>query len=78
MEDFPIEKISFTRSIISGAEGDASIEVVVEPFDLELDEYSESVDTMIRLESINIPIDPKQLEGRAFHFPVNCSSSDPI
>lgn len=71
MEEFPIEQLSFTKARINGADGNASIEVVVEPFDLELNEYSESVDTLIRLDSINLPVDPKQLEGKEFNFPTN-------
>ncbi|ENB2050547.1 hypothetical protein D2H34_001954 [Vibrio fluvialis] len=71
MEEFPIEKLSFTKARISGADGNTSIEIVVEPFDLELDGYSESVDTLIRLDSINLPNKPQQLEGKEFNFPTN-------
>ena len=73
MEEFPIKKLSFSRARISGTDGNASIDICIEHLVLELDGYSESVDTQIRLDSIEMPANPKMLEGKEFHFPINPS-----
>ena len=71
MEDFPIEKITVKKATLNGSSGDASIEIELEPFELDLDDYYESVNTSIRLDGINISVDPRELEGKEYRFPVN-------
>ena len=71
MEVFPIERVKFTKAALSGIDGNASIEIYIAPFELALEEHSEQVDTSIRLDSINISVDVKELEGKKFLFPVN-------
>lgn len=71
MQDFPIEKVVYSKSILSGNAGDVSIEIFLSRFELESDGYTESVQTSIRLEGINIPNNPDELEGRKYVFPVN-------
>lgn len=73
MEDFPIEKIAFTKAVLKGTNGNASIEIGIAPFELSLDGYSETVDTLIRLDSVAISANPRELEGKKFTFPVNPS-----
>lgn len=71
MEHFPIQKIVFTKAKLQGVDGNVSIEIGVVPFELSLDGYSENVDTCIRLDSVRIPVNPVELEGKQFTFPVN-------
>ena len=71
MEKFPTAKVTPTKAKLSGQPGDVSIEIFLEPFELVFEDYSENVDTSIRLDSVNIPTEPKILEGKTFHFPVN-------
>jgi hypothetical protein len=73
MEKFPIEKVLFTSAVLNGTDGNVSIEISLAPFELSLDGYSENVDTHICLESIRIPANPLELEGKQFDFPVNPS-----
>jgi len=53
---FPIDELEFTKAVINGKDGDVSMEIAIRPFKLTLDDYSESIDTSIRLDSISIPI----------------------
>ncbi len=71
MEGFPIELISATNAIMKGSSGTVSLEIELAPFELKIDDYSESVKTSIRLEGINIPLELTELEGREFLFPIN-------
>ncbi|MCC5824877.1 hypothetical protein [Alkalimonas sp.] len=71
MEEFPIQKIVFTKAKIQGKDGNVSIEVDVAPFELNLDGYAENVDTCIRLDCVRIPRNPVELEGKEFIFPIN-------
>jgi len=71
MDDFPIEKLRFTNAKLSGIDGSISIEIGVAEFELSQDEYTENVDTCIKLEGINLPQDVANLAGKSFSFPVN-------
>ena len=71
MECFPIQKIEFTKAKLQGVAGNASIEISVVHFELILDGYSEPVDTFIRLDSVRIPVNPADLKGKQFTFPIN-------
>ncbi len=71
VENFPIEKLKFTSATISGVDGDVSLEIGIEPFELSLDGYSEKIETVISLDGINLPIEPNELTGRTFTFPIN-------
>ena len=71
MVDFPIEKVVFRKATLKGESGNASIEIDIAPFDLSLDDYSENIETVIRLNGIDIPIHPKEIEGKHFTFPIN-------
>ncbi|TOJ74857.1 hypothetical protein CGI32_25090, partial [Vibrio parahaemolyticus] len=71
MENFPIEKLKFTSAKISGVDGDVSLEIGIEPFELSLDDYSEKIETVISLNGINLPTELNELAGRTFTFPVN-------
>ncbi len=71
MEPFPLQKIRPTACAFSGSDGDVSLEIRLVPFELGEDEDSEIVETSIRLESIDLPANPKALAGRTFDFPVN-------
>ncbi|MCP4407938.1 MAG: hypothetical protein GY807_09315 [Gammaproteobacteria bacterium] len=71
MENFPVAKIAPIKGSLTGRDGDASIEIFLDPFELSADGYSEQVDTSIRLDTINIPINPESLEGKEYLFPVN-------
>lgn len=71
MIDFPIEKLKFTSTTISGVDGNVSLEIGVEPFELSLDGYSENIETVIRLDTINMPKELSELVGKSFLFPVN-------
>ena len=71
MNNFPIEKILPIKGKLTGQDGDASIEIFLEPFELSADGYSEQVETSVRMDTINIPVDPKTLEGNEYLFPVN-------
>ncbi|SGZ09866.1 hypothetical protein [Moritella viscosa] len=71
MEDFPIQVISATKATMKGSSGNVSLEIELVPFELKIDDYSESVKTSIRLEGIKIPIASSELEGREFLFPTN-------
>ena len=68
---FPIQNLVFGPAILSGSDRGVSIEINIEPFELSFDGYTETVDTSIRLDSINIPISPKEIEKAEFAFPVN-------
>ncbi len=46
VENFPIEKLKFTSAKISGVDGDVSLEIGIEPFELSLDDYSEKIETV--------------------------------
>ena len=56
MHIFPTQIIKFVEAILSGESGDVSIEIRILPFELTIDGYSESVDTSIRLDGIDIPL----------------------
>jgi len=71
MEDFPIAKVVPTKAKFQGKDGDVSIEVFLKPFELKLEDYCEDVETSIRLDSIDCPINPAQVEGQVFNFPTN-------
>ena len=71
MHTFPIQKIRFVEAVLSGEKGDMSIEITLSPFELTIDDYSESVDTSIRLDGIDISSEPIELEEKIFTFPVN-------
>lgn len=71
MEDFPKTKIAPIKGKLSGRDGDASLEIFLEPFELSVEDYSEQVDTSIRLKTINILVNPEFIEGKAYSFPVN-------
>ncbi|TVO93202.1 hypothetical protein [Shewanella algae] len=71
MEEFPIEKLKYTSATISGIDGDVSLEIGIEPFELSLDGYSEKIETVISIDGINLPTKLSELAGRTFTFPVN-------
>ncbi|MDV2963131.1 hypothetical protein RU080_15445 [Shewanella algae] len=71
MENFPIEKLKYTSATISGVDGDVSLEIGIEPFELSLDGYSEKIETVISIDGINFPTKLSELAGRTFTFPVN-------
>lgn len=71
MENFPIEKLKYTSATISGVDGDVSLEIGIEPFELSLDGYSEKIETVISIDGINLPTKLSELAGRTFTFPVN-------
>ena len=71
MEAFPKNKIKPIKGELSGSDGDASIEILLEKFELEVEGYSEEVETSIRLDSIDIPTSPEVIEDKVFQFPVN-------
>ncbi len=71
VENFPIEKLKFTSATISGVDGDVSLEIGIEPFELSLDGYSEEIETVISLNGINVPSELSELTGKTFTFPVN-------
>ncbi|TOB46260.1 hypothetical protein CGK04_24510, partial [Vibrio parahaemolyticus] len=56
---------------MSGVDGDVSLEIGIEPFELSLDDYSEKIETVISLNGINLPTELNELAGRTFTFPVN-------
>ncbi|MDF4971534.1 hypothetical protein P3573_23405 [Vibrio parahaemolyticus] len=64
MENFPIEKLKFTSAKISGVDGDVSLEIGIEPFELSLDGCSEKIETVISLNGINLPTELNELTGR--------------
>ncbi|TOB14884.1 hypothetical protein CGK11_24915, partial [Vibrio parahaemolyticus] len=66
-----MEKLKFTSAKISGVDGDVSLEIGIEPFELSLDDYSEKIETVISLNGINLPTELNELAGRTFTFPVN-------
>ena len=68
---FPIEKLKFDFAELKGSDKNVSIKINIEPFELSLNEYSETVDTSLRLDSVEIPIKLKELEGKEFTFPIN-------
>ncbi|WP_394252704.1 hypothetical protein [Vibrio profundi] len=71
MQTFPIEKLKFSCATISGVDGDVSIEIGIEPFELSLDGYSEKIETVICLGGIHLPKEFNELTGRTFTFPIN-------
>lgn len=71
MEVFPINTLVFSEAKLSGTDGDASLEISIVSFNLQLGDYSEPVDTVVRLDSINIPVNLRLLENREFTFPTN-------
>ncbi|WP_435433505.1 hypothetical protein [Vibrio navarrensis] len=71
VENFPIENLKFTSATISGVDGDVSLEIGIEPFELSLDGYSEEIETVISLYGINVPSELSELTGKTFTFPVN-------
>ena len=71
MAIFPMQDLKFNFAELKGSDRDVSIEINIEPFELSLDEYSETIETSIRLDSIGIAINPKELERKEFKFPVN-------
>jgi len=71
MEKFPKNKINPISGILSGIDGDVSLEIKLSPFELEFEEYSETVDSSIRLDGVSIPLNPKLLEGKKYRFPIN-------
>ena len=71
MHIFPTQIIKFVEAILSGESGDVSIEIRILPFELTIDGYSESVDTSIRLDGIDIPSEPSELQENSYTFPIN-------
>ncbi len=71
MEPFPKQKIRPQSGKLSGEDGNVSLEIFLSPFELELEDHSERVETSIRLDGIDIPASTAALEGKAFTFPVN-------
>ncbi len=71
MEVFPTDKVVLVGAKLAGINGNASIEIHLEPFELRIDDYQEAVETSIRLDGIGIPIDPSLLEEKVFEFPIN-------
>lgn len=71
MIDFPIEKLKFTSTMVTGVNGNVSFEVGVKPFELSIDGCSKNIETVIRLDTINLPKDLGGLTGQSFTFPVN-------
>lgn len=69
MENFPIEKLKYTSATISGVDGDVSLEIGIEPFELSLDGYSEKIETVISIDGINLPTKLSELAGRNIYFP---------
>jgi len=71
MKKFPIDKISPIEGSLSIIDDDVSIEINLKPFELIIDDYSEDIETSIRLDGINIPSNPNLLEEKEFNFPIN-------
>ncbi len=71
MRDFPVEKIRPISAKLSGANGNASLRIDLEPFELSIGEYAELFDQPIRFDGIKIPTDSRMLEGNSFEFPAN-------
>ncbi len=71
MEKFPLHRISPKSGTLFGLDGDVSLEISLSPFELSAGDYSERVETSIRLDGIDIPSVPTALEGKIFDFPVN-------
>ena len=68
MSQFPAHKIKPKSSVLTESSSCISIEIILEPF--ELDDLF--VDTSIRLDMIDLPTtDLSVLAGRNFEFPVN-------
>ena len=68
MDNFPIEKLKFTHAKLSGTDGSLSIEIGIEPFELSQDEYTENVDSSIRLDGINLPKNVSHLPEQSFYL----------
>ncbi len=68
---FPQNKIIPINAKFSGVDGDVSIEIFLEPFELSFEDYSENVNTSIRLDGIEISSSLNKLQGKKFDFPVN-------
>lgn len=71
LETFPIQKLRPISTTLSGEDGDVSLEIKLEPFDIKIGDFDEHVDTTILLDLINIPTSPEKLEGKTFTFPIN-------
>ncbi|MEM7117647.1 MAG: hypothetical protein AAF614_34765, partial [Chloroflexota bacterium] len=72
LKEFPKSKIKPQKATLSGIASQASLEMLLEPFTLELDGYSEQILAPIILEGISLPsVELSQLRGRTFHFPKN-------
>lgn len=71
MEDFPKDKIKPIRGKLSGTNRDVSLEIKLEPFQISVEDYSDKVDSSIKLDGINIPLKPVVIEGKTYDFPVN-------
>lgn len=71
MDLFPIQKFKPLHAKISGVNGDVSIEIFFKLFELNLEDYSEVFDSSIRLDGIDIPIGPNELQNKSYGFPVN-------
>jgi hypothetical protein len=71
MKNFPLDRIKPIHAEFSGDDRDVSIEIILEPFELSIEDYSENVDTSIRLDCIEISNILEELQGKLFQFPVN-------
>ena len=71
MEQFPQHKINPLKALMSGDDGDMAIEIILSPFQICADGYSETVDSSVILDCIPISSALPELEGKTFEFPVN-------
>ena len=71
MKTFPKDKILPIEGNLSNIDDYISLEIILKPFELSIDDYSEDVETSIRLDGINIPSNPNLLEEKEFNFPIN-------
>ncbi|MGF1742880.1 hypothetical protein L4C34_17755 [Vibrio profundum] len=74
MEDFPKQLISPISAKLMGIDGNVNLEVKLHSFVLELEGYSEEVNTEICLDAIDMPAHPSELESSCYDFSINPSS----
>ena len=71
MEEFPKARIKPIFGKLSGSDGDVSLEIMLESFELNTKDYSELLESSIRFDGIKISNTPEKIEGKTFNFPVN-------
>ena len=72
MVAFPIALLSAKPGSLRVSEDGYSIEVPIEPFDLDVEGERVTVKTALRMDAVNLPsIDLPSLAGRRFDFPLN-------